>query len=652
MSYKYQIAIKTWQQNIYSGWYQETYRTNLEFPNDENVKQFIERYGNTENVVVFLEELLNLLPSNPSQVQSTSLDDLNHEQLRQMVEDLLGNQEYLQIAKQELERQVSELSQTKENREVEKLRSEKADLKRQKDQLDEDKKYYKSQIAQLEKSLESIKQQLSSQQVQNLQYNQGYQEYQKKYNDLARQWNKLVSDYDDLQKRLNGIQVIEQENEKLNKSKQILGNRVKEIEQELQETQQKLSLATSRLRGVNTHSELGGGGSRSDQLKNEFSHLKMGLFHDSSSKVLNGWRDQGSSLTFRSEEFSKIKSILSQRVFGDGMDYFAQDKSEVDTELHLIMDALTSIKDFSPTTVIFQEIQEKVQVGLLRAKGVNHSDEAIDQYIEETTRRIDQDLKSIANLETTDEALREIKEFVKTGLKIVRDIVNDANSGEMFIPENGTPFDDNAHDTRDDHKDQIKMTVCAGYRIKGTVLVKADVMTYRPAPAPQSPEPLSGNLQTVDSRADNEIQEPQYTGNDDSKVEGTGNILDSPLSTNSSQEHSEVSSENQPATELQKSFRTFKGKVTCNAGVMFRSLPKREAKTGSKAAHGEDLNFEAWIVGEPWKEENSSNQQQDDRWYKLAGQDYWLPAFHIKIEGDLPTELDITEPTGDKDEVP
>lgn len=647
MNYKYQIVIKTWQQNMYIPSYEETYRTNIELPNDENVKQFIERYGNVESAVVFLEELLNTVYPRQSQEQESSLTSLTYEQLMQKVKQLLESQEVLLLAKQELVKEVSKLSHTKENREVERLREEKAELKREKDQLNRDNKYFESQIAKLQRDLDRV-----HQQPQNNQYYQDFQEYQKKYNELAHRWNKLVSDYDALQKQLAGNHTIEQENQKLKKSRQTLEHRVQEIEQELQETQQKLSLATMRLRGINTHSELGGGGSRSDQLKNEFSHLKMGLLHDASGKVLNDWRDQGSKLTFRSEEFSKIKSILSQRVFGDGMNYFAQDKSEVDVELHLVMDGLSSIKDFSPTPVIFQEIQEKVQVGLLRAKGVDHSDESIEKYIEETTQSIDQELKSIANLETTIEALGEIKKFVKAGLKIVQDIVNDANSGKLFIPETGTPFDDNAHDTRDDHKGQIKMTICAGYRIKGTVLVKADVMTYEPKPAPQSSESISGNLQTVDSRADNEIQEPQYTGNDDSKVEETGNILDSPLSTNSSQEHSEVSCENQPATELKKSFRTFKGKVNCNAGVMFRSLPKRLAKTGSKAAHGEDLNFEAWIVGEPWKEENSMNQQQDDRWYKLAGQNYWLPAFYIKIEGDLPTELEITEPTGDKDEVP
>jgi hypothetical protein len=414
-----------------------------------------------------------------------------------------------------------------------------------------------------------------------------------------------------------------------------------------------------RLRSVNTHSELGGGGARSDQLKNEFSQLKMGLFHDVSSKVLNGWQHQGSNLTFRSEEFSKIKSILSQRVFGDGMAYFTQDKTEVDTELHLVMDALSGIKDFSPTTAIFQEIQEKVQVGLLRAKGADHSDEAIEKYIEEITQRIDQELRSVANLETTIKSLSEIKKFVEAGLKIVREIVNDANSGELFIPENGMTFDDNAHDTRDDYKGLIKMTICAGYRIKETILVQADVMTHEPEPTSpnklQSSDPQLSNPQNPELQS--ETQGPRYSGGDASKVEKTENTSElpsgqsespSPLSSGSSQEHSESSCENPAPSESEKSSRNFKGKVTCNRGIMFHRLPNREAKTGSKAACGEVLNFEAWIVGKPWKERMSRNQKPDDRWYKLTGQNYWLPAFHI--EGEPPSDLPPMESTGGEDE--
>jgi len=385
----------------------------------------------------------------------------------------------------------------------------------------------------------------------------------------------------------------------------------------------------------------------------------MGLFHDASSKILSGWRDQGSNLTFRSEEFSQIKSILSQRVFGDGMAYFAQDKTEVDTELHLVMDALSSIKDFSPTPAIFQEIQDQVQVGLLRAKGIDHSDEAIELYIEETTQRINQDLKSIASLETTSEALGEIKKFVEAGLKIVRDIVNDANSGELFIPEHGTDFDDNAHDTRDDYPGKIKMVICAGYRIKGTILVKADVITHEPEPtSPTNPQDSvdtqPNNPQNPESQGG--AQEPKSPEGDASKVEETetpSNLSSgssespSPLSSGS-KDHSESSGENPAPSEPEKSFGTFKGKVTCRTGLAFRDSPRKEAKAGLQASYNAELDFEAWIVGEPWKEGISLNQKPDDRWYKLKGQNYWLPAFHI--EGEPPSDLPPMESTGGTDE--
>lgn len=652
MDYKYRIVIKTWQPFQYgSGCYQDTCERDIIFPDEENVKQFIERYGATRNAALFLEELLNLCFPKPSHDQITNWASLDHETLRQTAEQLWKDQESLRITKLELENKVSDLSRTKENREVKKLKEEKVDLQQEKEHL-------KSQVAQLQKKLENLQQQLSSQQTQN---NHHYQDYKRNYQELVIQWNKLTQDYAVLQKRLIGTHTIEQENEKLKKSRQTLENRVQEIEQELRETQQKLSLATTRLRGVNTHSELGGGGSRSDQLKKEFSLLKPTI-REVSTRILTGWQSQGfkssASNDFKSEEFLKIRSILSQRVFGDGMVYFAKDKTEVDAELNLVMDEISRIKDFNPTSTIFEKIQEKVQVVLLRSKGVDHSDKAIGQYIEETVQQINQDLQKIADLRTTDEALDEIKNFLKVGLKLVRDIVNDANSGELFIPENGTVFDDNAHDTRDDPKGQIKMTICAGYRIKETVLVKADVMTYEPEATSPANKPDSVNSQSTDPQnpqPEGEIQESKNL--DVPKVEDIGNTPDSPtdqgeststepLSQDSSQEHPEAIPKNLDPNELGKSSGTFKGKVTCSSGLMFRCRPEKEAKTGSKAAYNEDLNFEGWVVGEPWKEGFHINQKQDDRWYKVAGQNLWLPA--IYIEGEPPNDMEPMEyPRGD-----
>jgi len=587
----------------------------------------VESYGKA-GTVVFLKKFLSLFPE---ESKTQDISNLSEEQLKEECQRLLSENSDLKSAKQHLEDQVIQLSESRANTELRNLRDDNHRLSSE----------------------------LTNERNRNSQYATSYKDADE-YRKISASWDHLFPRFRTLDELANHIDLLKTDKDKLEKLKQNSDRRVQEIEQELQETEQKLSLATMRLRGLNTHSELGGGGSRSDQLKSEFSHIKPTL-HEVSSIVLNGWKSQGfkskASSDFKSEEFFTIKSILSRRVFGDGMAYFAQDKTEVDTELHLIMDALSDIKDFSPTPAIFQEIQEKVQVELLRAKGVDHSDEAIEQYVEETTQRIAQDLKSIANLETTDEALPEIKEFVRKGLKIVRDIVNDTNSGELFIPENGTTFDDNAHDTRDDHQGLIKMTICAGYRIKGTILVKADVMTHEPEPTsptePQGSDPQLDNPQIPEGGT----QEPQHPGGDASKVEETENTSElpsgqsespSPLSSGS-EDHSESSGENPAPSEPEKSFGTFKGKVTCRAGLAFRYSPRKEAKAGLQASYNAELDFEGWIFGEPWKETISPNQELDNRWYKLAGQqDYWLPAFHI--EGEPPSDLPPMESTGGEDE--
>lgn len=620
MEYQFAIAFK--RQFVYYN----LHTLKFTYERDDIVESLVERYGK-EDLVVFLKEFLHLFTEEP---KTQEISNLSEEQLREEVQCLLSENSHLKSAKQSLENQVSQLSESRANAELRKLRDENQRLSRE----------------------------LTNERNRNSQYATSYKDADE-YRKISARWSQLFPRFRTLDELANHIDLLKTDKDKLEKSKQNSDRQVQELEQELQETEQKLSLATMRLRGLNTHPELVGE-SRSDQLKNEFSHIKSTL-HEVSSIVLNGWQSQGfkskARSDFKSEEFFTIKSILSRRVFGDGMNYFAQDKTEVDTELHLIMDALSSIKDFSPTPAIFHEIQEKVHVGLLRAKGVDHSDEAIEQYIEETTQRIDQDLKLIANLETTSEALGEIKKFVEAGLKIVRDIVNDANSGELFIPENGTTFDDNAHDTRDDHQGLIKMTICAGYRIKGTILVKADVMTHEPEPTsptePQGSDPQLDNPQIPEGGT----QEPQHPGGDASKVEETENTSElpsgqsespSPLSSGS-EDHSESSGENPAPSEPEKSFGTFKGKVTCRAGLAFRYSPRKEAKAGLQASYNAELDFEGWIFGEPWKETISPNQELDNRWYKLAGQqDYWLPAFHI--EGEPPSDLPPMESTGGEDE--
>lgn len=620
MEYNFEIVFK--REYAVPGLHLHTLRFRSEI---EIIESLVEHYGKA-GTVVFLKEFLSKWPKDQA-IQETS--DLTEDQLKEEVQRLLSENSHLETAKKILEDEFSKLSKSRTNTQSWNL------------------------------SVEN--QRLSSDLTRERERSNQYSQDAVQYKNLRERWSQLFPQFSKLEELANHVNLL---NDKLQKSKQDSDRRLQKTEQELRDTEQKLSLATSRLRGVNTHSELGGGGSRSDQLKNEFSHLKMGLFHDASSKILNGWRDQGSSLTFRSEEFSKIKSILSQRVFGDGMAYFAKDKTAVDAELYLVMDALEGIKGFSPTVAVFQEIQEKVQVGLLRVKGVDHSDETLVKYIEETTQRIDQDLESIANFKTTDEALCEIREFVKAGLKIVRDIVNDAKSGEMFIPETGIPFDEYAHDTRDDDQGQIKMTICAGYRIKETVLVKADVITYEPEVtlSGNEPEPLKSQI----PNHQNSQPEGETQANSNSNVQKVEEMRDTSnlpvgqfdsifLEISSSTpfqghvEGSHVNPGSSDSNDTEKSSTTFKGRVTCK--LKFRYSPKKEDKAKSEAASGEVLNFEAWLIGEPWNEDDSSNDLQNKKWYKLAGQDYWLPAVHIEIEGVLPTELEIKEATGDRDEV-
>ena len=110
MDYKYRIAIKTWQQFQYGGgWYQDLCEKDITFPDNENVKQFIERYGSTLDTFLFLDELLNLCSPKPSQEQTANLASLDYETLKRRAEQLWEDLESLQIAKQELDLPYLEL---------------------------------------------------------------------------------------------------------------------------------------------------------------------------------------------------------------------------------------------------------------------------------------------------------------------------------------------------------------------------------------------------------------------------------------------------------------------------------------------------------------------------------------------------------------
>lgn len=631
MEYQFQIVFKYLED--YYKYYKDIKTFSFSAKDPNLVNNIVEIYG--QDLRLCLIEFISLISQN-SDIDSAIKDvsQLNEEQLRERIKELLAENTDIKSAKKELERQVNDLSQTKANKEVESLRY-------QIKQFQRDIKNFEHQIKQLSREL-------SDERNRSSQYRQSAIDY----NNLASRWSELFPQFRTLEDLANLFSSLQQENKKLKTSKQDLEKRFQEIKQELQETQQTLSLAMTRLRDINVNPNLAGGGSRSDKLKNEFSQLKMGLFHEASSKVLNGWREKGSQLTFRSEEFSKIKSILSARVFCGGMAYFAKDKGEIDAELHLIMDVLSGIEDFSPTPAIFQKIQERIQAGLLRSKGVDNSDQALIKYANEVTDLIDRDLEQIANFKTTGEALAEILKFAESGLRLVREIVNDPNSGELFMPENGAAFDESSRETRDEPKGKIKMTICAGYRVAGNVLVKADVITYEPEPPSKKKEMNTASDFSEKSQEENEQQNSEGIEDKNTQNDEHGNLQESPsqptnLEESNSTESQSLDSPNNHQAESTKDEQnvdsqetsssigtTFSGKVTSKSGVSFRTAPRNDDRTRTQAGSGDKLNFEGWTHGE---NVDGGDGKADDRWYKVAGQDYWVPACYI--EGEPPSDL-------------
>jgi hypothetical protein len=632
MSHQFQIVFKS--RETHYPFYRDI--KTFDFSHErEKVFALIESYG--QDVILCLAELISDFRQNPdisSEIEEFIQVSEDKERLREKIKELLSENSALKSDKQNLGNKVSELSESRSNTEVRELRS-------QITQLQQNLKNAESRNNQLSRDL-------SNEKIWSSQYRQSDTEYRH----LNQQYNDLVHRYNALQNQVVGIPQIKQENEKLKKSQQDSEKRAQEIEQELQETQQKLRVATTRLRGFNLNPNLAGGGSRSDQLKNEFSQLKMGLFRDASAKVLDGWIARDSTLNYRSEEFSKIKSILSERVFCGGMAYFAKDKDEIDTELHLIMEVLSGLEDFNPTPAIFQKIQERIQAGLLRSKGVDNSDRALLKYVEEVTKLIDQDLQQIAKFETTGEALAEIVKFAESGLRLVRDIVNDPNSGELFMPKKGAAFDESAHETRDEHKGQIKMTTCAGYRVAGNVLVKADVITCDSEPLSKKKDMNTSSCFSEKSQEESGQQKSESIADEIAQNQEHGDIQESPSEQTNLEESNSTGSpsldslnyhqkegtkdENSVKSEETSSSigATFSGKVMCNSGVIFRTDPRNNARTQTQAGHGKNLNFEGWTHGENMV---GADGKADDRWYKVAGQDFWVPACYI--EGEPPSDL-------------
>ena len=332
----------------------------------------------------------------------------------------------------------------------------------------------------------------------------------------------------------NERQVLLGRNNILQRDVELFKEQANAAQEQVNSLQQKLSVATSRLRGVNTHSVLGGGGSRSDQIMKQFAALKPKL-HETSSHILKGWRDQGTELSYRSEEFSKIKSVLSDRVFGDGMTHYGKNKTQVAQESDSIMDAIEDIiQDFKPTTMVVDKIKHEVQVALLRSKGIDLSEAANHQYVENQVQQICLDLSSICNSNVTDTTRSEVKKFVEEGLSIVRDVINDDQSGELFIPKYADDFNVNNHESRDP-SGKVRMTICAGYRIGETILVKADVVTYE-LPEDRSANSSPDQADTQDNQSEVEqsqshITEPSNTQDKQDEATKTGEVERAPEDT-------------------------------------------------------------------------------------------------------------------------
>jgi len=432
------------------------------------------------NVIELPDEFLTALSIEwlnfykPSNFVDLKDEILEPEELRRKYEELRKKCTYLESLQRGLNQKISDLSLS--------------NLCNERDNLKNENKYLKNQLEETKKEVERKNRNISDLSQYKL-FNQlltdansslrkDIEMYQQNYDILFRESQNLILEYNKLQEQAAKLPVLQRENERLQKSKKALEDQINLIEEELEKNRRKLDLATTRLSKQTVTLGIIRDGSQWDKLKNKFDNLKKGLFYDASSKVLNCWRAKDNTITFRSEEFSKIKSILSQRVFADGMYYFADNKSEVSTNVDLIINELVLIEELTLSISVVQAIQHKIESVLLRTKGVDHFDETLIKYVETTTQNILQDLQQIRNFYLDEGVQKEIKNFVEAGLKLVLEVVNDSSSGEFYMPEIGAEFDENLHDTRDEPEGKVKLTICPGYRIPGIVLVKADVLTY------------------------------------------------------------------------------------------------------------------------------------------------------------------------------
>lgn len=177
---------------------------------------------------------------------------------------------------------------------------------------------------------------------------------------------------------------------------------------------------------------------QSDKLKESFNQIrKSDDFHGLSSRLFNVWRKREQSLQAnRKQEIANIKSILSRRVFVEGMQFFSE--------------------------------------------GANSSEKEIKKIAQSITSQIVEDVKSIREFDSSEAIIQDIMKFSERGLCLVREIVNDNPPGELYFAKSGEAFDPNLHELDnacDSDGQTISLTVYPGYRVLNTVLEKALVFT-------------------------------------------------------------------------------------------------------------------------------------------------------------------------------
>ncbi len=598
----------------------------------ENLNNLIDRYNQDFNTL--FREIISLDQS--SNFEAQTYENLSQEELINHIRKLESDCIHLEKTKEDLKRENLQLGEKWVNKDRERLRGEVLSLEEK-----------AKEISRLSTDLDNER---STNQRLRQKIN-GYQTLQVDHQNLLRKRDQFIARNNDLARQIDRGSKFEVENNKLRKSNNNLQTKLSSLEEELNEARQKLGLATSRLHEKTVKPGIAGGGSFSDQLKQDFDNLKRGLFHETSRKILNSWREQESELKFRSEEFSQIKSILSKSVFIDGMSYFAVDNPEVNASTQSIITELLSVKELSLERSILPDIEDKIANVLRGVKSVDETDQNFIEYVETTIVQISEHLQKIREYPLLEEARQGIKEFVQEGLKLVNKVIKDTSdnsSGKFYLPEIDTKFNDLEHNTRDETEGKIKLTICAGYRTEGTILTKADVITYISDTASDDTDNDAGETEDFGASeqpsdelnpTDSEQKENKnnYVEQDNSSTISKTITQDSPDPIHNESSPDENSNDSEEANSGKKiDLCSFTGTVKPKKGVELYSQPydnDEQYGTGFSVRSDQEIKFDAWCCSD----EMEFKHQKDRRWYRcqtfnIDGQQCWVPASHIQGE--------------------